>query len=177
MKRILINLRIQPLDRRRIGLGLCLLFAGLTLAAIALAVQAPVAVRAAESEPGEGETEPCANGTVIAEPAAHPQLVADCALLLGLMNQLRGTAALNWSASQPISSWTGVSVGGDPQRVTSAATQPLAARRPACRPHSANSTRLSRLDLYRNRLTGPIPAQLGDAGPSLQVLNLSDNRL
>ena len=158
------------IDRRRTGLGACLL-----IAAVMLAVWAPAAVRAEVGEAEAAETEPCANGTVIAEPAAHPQLVADCAVLLGLKDALRGSAGLNWSASRTISSWTGVSVEGIPQRVTSLRlnNRQLNGSLP---PTLGQLDALTYLDLGHNRLSGPLPDALGDLW-RLLTLYLDDNRL
>ena len=71
-----------------------------------LVVRPPRAVAANE----RSSAPPCENGTVVAEPAAHPELVQDCEILLGLKDELAGSATLNWSASLPISHWDGITV-------------------------------------------------------------------
>ena len=60
----------------------------------------------------------CTNGTVFADPADNRELVKDCQALLAAKDALRGTATLNWSTGTAMSSWTGVTTGGTPTRVT-----------------------------------------------------------
>ena len=60
----------------------------------------------------------CTNGTVFANPADNRELVKDCQALLAAKDTLRGTATLNWSTGTAMSSWTGVTTGGTPTRVT-----------------------------------------------------------
>ena len=117
---------------------------------------------AAVSEAGDSESPPCENGTVDPMPADHPALVADCEVLLAAKDVLRGTAALNWSADLALTSWTGVTVGGTPQRVTALQLNGLRldGRLPAT---LGQLDGLTRLDLYNNRLTGSDPGRTGDA--------------
>ena len=83
----------------------------------------------ADITPGDGSTttftpkQPpaaptCTNGTVFANPGANRELVKDCEALLAAKDSLRGTATLNWSTGTAMSSWTGVTTGGTPTRVT-----------------------------------------------------------
>ena len=83
----------------------------------------------ADITPGDGQTttftpkQPpaaptCTNGTVFADPADNRELVKDCEALLAAKDTLRGTATLNWSTGTAMSSWTGVTTGGTPTRVT-----------------------------------------------------------
>ena len=67
-------------------------------------------------------------------PSANPGLVADCRVLLEAKEQLGGT--LSWSAQIPMSQWEGVTLGGNPSRVT-------------------------KLILDQEGLSGRIPANLG----------------
>ncbi len=60
----------------------------------------------------------CTNGTVFADPADNRELVKDCEALLAAKDTLRGTATLNWSTGTAMSSWTGITTGGTPTRVT-----------------------------------------------------------
>ena len=64
-------------------------------------------------------------------------LVTDCTTLLGLKDELRGTATLDWAETLAMSSWDGITVAGAPPRVT-------------------------RLVVPNKSLTGVIPAALGD---------------
>ena len=102
-------------------------------------------------DPHTTATLACENGTVVANPASNPGLVADCELLLAAKDTLRGTASLDWSASTAIGSWTGITIGGTPQRVT-------------------------RVELTYAGLDGTVPAALGGLA-ALQRLNLDSNAL
>ncbi len=102
-------------------------------------------------EPDATATALCGNGTVITNPSANPGLVSDCATLLELKDELRGTGTLNWSADIAMSDWAGLTIAGTPLRVTE-------------------------IDLDQSGLNGTIPARLGDLR-ALQELNLSGNAL
>ena len=107
-----------------------------------------------EPEPPAEETDPeklCLAGVVVADPADHPGLVADCSVLLRAKDELRGTASLGWSGDQAIADWDGVTVSGSPPRVTG-------------------------IELRRKGLNGSLPAGLG-ALSELTVLRLDANRL
>ena len=80
-----------------------------------------------------------------------PSLAGDCTTLLGLRDELRGSASLNWAEDVNMDDWNGISVGDTPARVT-------------------------QLDLDFSGLTGTIPAALGDL-TGLTYLNLNDNDL
>ena len=93
----------------------------------------------------------CSGGIAVPDPGSNPSLVGDCETLLGLRDALAGDATLNWGYGAAMTSWDGVTVGGTPMRVTE-------------------------LDLHIRRLTGSIPAELGDLS-NLQDLDLHSNRL
>ena len=118
---------------------------------------------------------PCSNGTVVANPSANPGLVADCKTLLGLQNELAGTATLNWSADLAIADWDGVTTGGTPSRVTKVELddEELAGTIPG---ELGSLTELTHLDLSDNSLTGDIPAELGQLH-NLEEVRLSGNSL
>ena len=65
--------------------------------------------------PNEGS---CSTGGAVTDPANNLGLVADCEVLLGAMDTLRGTATLDWSAGIGIEDWDGITVEGTPARVT-----------------------------------------------------------
>ena len=139
---------------------------------------------------------PCENGTVVPNHADHPGLVADCAVLLAAKDTLRGAATLNWSATTPITDWTGITVSRAPKRVTKLnldsmslngsipaelgelsalrelrlAWNPLTGTIP---PELGQLTQLGQLVLGGNRLTGAIPSELGSIGATLTTLQLS----
>ncbi len=114
----------------------------------------------------------CANTAAIPDPEPAG-LVADCATLLGLKDELEGDAALNWSVDRPISNWEGVTVTN--QRVTGLryTSQNLTGSIPAA---LGNLTELQELYLYNNILTGSIPTALGKL-INLRELSLGANLL
>ena len=117
----------------------------------------------------------CAGGTAVASPAVNRGLVHDCQALLAGKDALRGTASLNWAAGTAISSWTGVTTGGTPSRVTGLALagQSLDGSIPV---ELGNLFELTSLDLSSNSLTGEIPHELGWLF-NLDTLKLSGNSL
>ena len=88
---------------------------------------------------------------MFANPGANRELVKDCEALLAAKDTLRGTATLNWSTGTAMSSWTGVTTGGTPTRVTG-------------------------LSLPSKSMTGTIPPQVGHL-LALTTLNLKSNSL
>ena len=93
----------------------------------------------------------CDSGVAVPEPATNTELVEDCEILLAVKDRLADTATLNWTAGRPMTSWTGVTIAGTPQRV-------------------------AKLDLADSGLTGEIPPALGDL-TALTELRLNDNEL
>ena len=121
-----------------------------------------------------GQGDPlCVTGGAV--PPGNAALAADCETLLGFMDTLRGTAPLNWSASRPIKQWTGVRLGGTPQRVTIIKLQKrnLDGRIPA---DIGKLDKLVDIWLYINKLHGPLPAELGNLS-DLRTLMLANNNL
>ena len=139
---------------------------------------------------------PCENGTVVPNHADHPGLADDCAVLLAVKDALAGTATLNWSATTPITDWTGITVSRAPKRVTKlnldsmslngsipAELSGLSALRElrlawnrltgTIPPELGQLTQLGQLVLGGNRLTGAIPPELGSIGATLTTLQLS----
>ncbi|MYC05837.1 MAG: hypothetical protein F4X57_01445 [Chloroflexi bacterium] len=108
-------------------------------------------------------------------PDDNPRLVQDCETLLAAKDALRGNAELNWSADTAMSGWTGVTVGGDPLRVTSVnlANRGLSGVIPS---QLGSLPSLTTLYLHRNALTGEIPAELGNLS-NLQGLYIQRNQL
>ena len=129
----------------------------------------------------------------------NPGLVGDCNTLLSLMGTLARSANLNWSVDRPIGLWNGISVAGNPQRVTGLALSEkgLTGSIPSGLGDLSNLTtlnlsrngiigsipsglcdlsNLTTLNLSRNQLTGTIPSELGDLS-SLGTLDLATNQL
>ena len=99
----------------------------------------------------------------------------DCGALLAVRDALAGTAALNWSAGLAIGSWTGVTTGGAPQRVTGVSL-PSSSLNGSIPEGLGNLSALTTLDLSSNSLTGMIPASLEEL-ENLSTLKLSGNTL
>ena len=78
-------------------------------------------------------------------------MAEDCATLLGLMDELRGTGTLNWSATRVMTQWDGVTLRG-------------------------THLRLQTLRLTRKGLNGTIPAAMGQL-TGLRGLYMSYNQL
>ncbi len=117
---------------------------------------------------------PCADAAP--DQADNPALMGDCVRLLGLKDTLRGTAALNWGLDTPITTWTGVTVAGTPQRVTKLMlpNSSLNGSIPAWQ--MGKLLALTHLDLSGNSLTGEIPASLTYLD-DLASIKLSGNSL
>ena len=95
--------------------------------------------------PGRGG---CSGGVLVEKPDEDAELVADCEVLLELLEAWSGDALGDWGTEE-ISEWTGVEVFGG---------------------------RVTELSLENQRVAGLVPAVIGDLG-GLKVLDLSGNRL
>ena len=139
-------------------------------------------------------TSVCATGTAVTNASGNPGLVSDCETLLEARDTLVGTGtSMNWSVNTPITSWDGITVEGTPARVTQLLLWNRGLR--GTIPEQMESlTALKKLDLgtalevcvgdvcrdveehERNRLTGTIPATLGNLA-GLESLLLNRNQL
>ena len=117
----------------------------------------------------------CASGTAITTPADNRALVRDCQTLLDAKDSLRGTGALNWSTSTAISSWDGVTTSGTSTRVTKVEldSESLTGVIPS---ELGSLFELTHLKLNSNTLTGSIPRELGWLY-NLEEIKLSGNSL
>ena len=85
-------------------------------------------------------------------------IVADCNTLLGLMDELRGTTSLNWSADTAMADWNGITVSGDRVAELDLGSSDLGSSIPSA---LGQLTGLTHLDLRNNQLSGSIPPELG----------------
>ena len=101
----------------------------------------------------------CGSGIAVPDPAADEVPVRECERLLAIRDTLVGTGTLDWSATRPMTSWTGVTVAGTPRRVTkldlsdSGLTGELTGL-------LGTLTALTELRLDGNALTGAIPSKV-----------------
>ena len=121
------------------------------------------------------DTSACATGGAVPDAADNPGLVSDCEALLAGKDTLVGTGTLNWSADVSMVNWDGVSVGNSPTRVLrlNLAENQLTGEIP---PELGGLSFLTGLWLSENQLTGEIPTELGDLS-NLTGLGLGGNRL
>ena len=100
-------------------------------------------------------------------------IVADCNILLGLMDDLTGTASLNWSADAAMANWDGVAVASGRVVSLDLDSRKLSGEIPS---ELGGLTKLVELILSRNGLSGEIPSELGGL-TKLEYLHLNSNRL
>ena len=119
-------------------------------------------------------THSCETGWAVPRPAATPDLVKDCRVLLGLKDELRGGHPLNWSASRGMNDWDGITVSEG--RVTKLEITDRIAMTGTLPVKLGKLKGLRELDLHNSRLQGTVPAELGKL-TELIYLDLSKNRL
>ncbi len=123
----------------------------------------------------KSQTEACATAGAVENAAMNPGLLSDCTALLAARDKLAGDATLNWSVSNPIEQWDGLTLDESPLRVTQLdlAYRELTGEVPS---ELGHLSRLMELYLVGNDLTGGIPGELGSLS-ELQVLHLGENDL
>ncbi len=131
--------------------------------------------RTLTEKPIQATSGACGTDGAVADSVSSPELVSDCNALLAGYETLTGSAALNWSASRPLSEWAGVTIGGTPRRVTglNLYARNLSGEIPI---ELSRLTGLRELILSRNQLTGRVPASLSDLS-DLEELSLWGNQL
>ncbi len=133
------------------------------------------ALVAANPRPPHPPLEPaaCSNGIVIQDPEANPGLIADCEALLMARDWVAEGVFLDWHGDLPIQEWEGVTVAGQPARVTEVVLRGLGLK--GRMPGSfGRLEHLERLDLWHNEIRGQIPREFGDLA-KLRSLDLSYN--
>ena len=134
----------------------------------ATSTSAPTAIATPEAPTTPEQA--CANGVAVADPEAHPGLVADCEALLRARDALRGDASLDWGGGLAVADWEGVAVSGEPSRVTS-----LDLRNKSLTgsiPRELRRLRLGEVRLGGNALTGCVPSAFEDASGDAARLGL-----
>ena len=153
--------------------------ATVTATPTAVPTPATVATTATPSPTPTAAADPfaCTSRALGGARVSSPELADDCDTLLAIKATLEGTATLNWSADTALTAWEGVTVSGDPKRVTrivipgGARSGKLDGTLPA---QLGSLTALTALDLSGNALGGSIPAQL-DEITALANLAISGN--
>ena len=125
-----------------------------------------------EGEPAPA-TPPPPCRKAVPNPAANPEQVQDCIVLLPAKDTLRGIGALNWSVDVTVANWDGVKISDSRVTKLELANRSLTGSVPAV---MGNLAGLTRLDLRDNSLTGSVPVELGVL-QDLQELWLLGNSL
>ena len=117
----------------------------------------------------------CVTGGAVSAGDEYAELARDCATLLGLHDELVGSATLSpaWSVSRPILTWQGINLEAMRVSHLQLERQGLTGSLPAALGDLDGLTQLSLLD---NTLTGEIPSELGSLS-ELNLLALQSNEL
>ena len=122
-----------------------------------------------------GDVEEVLRGYVAEAVGTNAGILSDSETLLTAKDRLAGNGDLNWSSDIPITSWDGVTLGGNPKRVTRLILRESELRG-SIPPELGGLSELTHVDLRRNLLNGEIPGELGQLS-KLAVLDLHGNRL
>ena len=132
--------------------------------------------------PNDGQTmtftpaqEPPQCGLALPGQASNSGLMHDCMELLAGKDTLRGAVILGWSVDTTITGWNGVTTSGTPSRVTELdlSSERLTGSIPA---ELGNLREQTKLDLSSNSLTGEVPRELGWLS-NLEAMYLNGNNL
>ena len=122
-----------------------------------------------------GDVEEVLRGYVAEAIGTNAGILSDSETLLTAKDRLAGNGNLNWSSDIPITSWDGVTLGGNPKRVTRLILRESELRG-SIPPELGGLSELTHVDLRRNLLNGEIPRELGQL-TKLAALDLHGNRL
>ena len=172
---------MQATPLRRLATLLLPFLALMVLAAVAGLLLLPSSASAQTPGtlgPAASAAAKCSSDGAVPDSAANPGLVQDCANLLLSKDILLGRGNdqnLNWASDLPMAQWEGVTVSGDPQRVTQLALLNTTGRAlgGSIPGELGNLTNLTMLYLWNNELTGSIPGELGDLA-NLNILILGE---
>ena len=117
----------------------------------------------------------CVTGGAVSAGDEYADLARDCEILLGLHDELVGSATLSpaWSVSTDIATWQGITI--EAMRVSKIRLG-IASLDGSIPPALGDLSQLTNLSLAENQLTGAIPPELGDLS-ELTNLNLKRNQL
>ena len=137
-------------------------------------------------EPSPFDITACSNGVAVLDPGNNPDLVRDCAILLGARDILAPQPGydLDWSPNLFIATWRGIRVTGGRVRVIDLESYEVHAGDVVYRvglggtipPSLGGLTGLRSLRLQWNHLGGHIPSSLGNL-TQLESLDLCGNHL
>ena len=135
----------------------------------------PPAAKATPAAAPRASIDSAASTTTLCQPspAAAPELMDDCRVLLRARDRLAGGRSLNWRPGLPVERWEGVTVEGDPPRVTALELRSIGLRG-TVPPVLGGLSALRRLMLDGNPLRGVAPAALGELR-ALEKLYLGGN--
>ena len=114
----------------------------------------------------------CSDGFLVLEPEKNAGLVADCEVLLELLEVWSGAVLDGWGTAK-ISEWTGVEVNNGRVEGLGLANRGVSGVVPAV---IGDLSALVELDLSGNGLSGGLPGKIGSLS-ALEVLDLSGNGL
>ena len=135
----------------------------------------PPAAKATPAAAPRASIDSAASTTTLCQPspAAAPELMDDCGVLLRARDRLAGGRPLNWRPGLPVERWEGVTVEGDPPRVTALELRSVGLRG-TVPPVLGGLSALRRLMLDGNPLRGAAPVALGELR-ALETLRLGGN--
>ena len=132
-----------------------------------LALGSPERLVAANADWGaDRDAAACAEGFVVPKPQENAGLVRDCQTLIAMRDTLSEGLISQWHAEKPIGEWTGVEIGGVPNRVVRLHIRHTTGTLSPEIGDLANLEELTSAGFY-----GPIPAEIGKLA-NLRILRV-----